>query len=82
MFHVAGSRDRQVEFSDQEAAIANAVDVNGVGATTTPCGDGCTLYGPDTPAPVMTWIHPGGHVYPRDTSERIVSFFRDHPRTP
>jgi polyhydroxybutyrate depolymerase len=82
MFHVAGSRDRQVEFSDQEAAIANAVDVNGVGAETTPCGDGCTLYGPDAPAPVMTWIHPGGHVYPRDTSERIVSFFRDHPRTP
>jgi polyhydroxybutyrate depolymerase len=82
MFHVAGSRDRQVEFSDQEAAIANAVDVNGVGAATTPCGDGCTLYGPDAPAPVMTWIHPGGHVYPRDTSERIVSFFRDHPRTP
>ncbi len=82
LFHVAGRRDRQVEFSDQEAAIANAVDVNGVGAATTSCGDGCTLYGAEAPAPVMTWIHPGGHVYPRETSERIVSFFRDHPRTP
>jgi len=82
VFHVAGKQDRQVEFSDQEAAIANAVDVNGVGAATTPCGDGCTLYGSDTSAPVMTWVHSGGHVYPRDTSERIVSFFRDHPRTP
>lgn len=31
-------------------------------------------------APVETWIHPGGHSYPRGTSERIVAFFREHPR--
>ena len=30
---------------------------------------------------VMTWIHSGGHVYPRSTAERIVSFFRDHSGT-
>ncbi len=81
VFHVAGRRDRQVEFSDQEAAIASAVDVNGIGDATSSCGDGCTLFGSETAAPVMSWIHPGGHVYPRDTSERIVSFFRDHRRT-
>ena len=81
VFHVAGRRDRQVAFEDQEAAIASAVDANGVGASTVPCGDGCTLYGSDAAAPVMTWIHPGAHVYPRETSERIVSFFQDHPRT-
>ena len=81
LFHVAGEQDRQVTFSDQEAAIGIAIDVNGVGASPTRCGAGCTIYGSDTPAPVMTWIHSGGHVYPRGTSERIVSFFRDHPRT-
>jgi polyhydroxybutyrate depolymerase len=81
VFHVAGRLDRQVTFEDQESAIASAVDANGVGASTVPCGDGCTLYGPDAAAPVMTWIHPGGHVYPRETSDRIVSFFRDHSRT-
>lgn len=81
LFHVAGERDRQVSFSDQEAAIEIAIDVNGVGGTTTRCGDGCTIYGSGTPALVMTWIHSGGHVYPRGTSERIVSFFHDHPRT-
>ena len=79
LFHVAGERDRQVSFSDQEAAIEIAIDVNGVGGTTTDCGDGCTNYGSGTSAPVMTWIHSGGHVYPRGTSERIVSFFHDHP---
>ena len=81
LFHVAGERDRVVAFADQEAAIAVALEVNGAGAATQ-CGAGCTLYGAGTTTPVMTWIHAGAHVYPRGTSERIVSFFRDHPRTP
>jgi polyhydroxybutyrate depolymerase len=79
-FHVAGAADQQVAFADQKAAIVTAVGINGVRSSTTKCGDGCTLYGPETPNPVMAWIHPGGHVYPRDTSERIVAFFREHPR--
>ena len=70
-----------VRFSDQGAAMEVAIEVNGVGATTTRCGEGCTVYGSDTPATVMTWIHAGGHVYPRGTAERIVAFFRDHSRT-
>ena len=80
VFHVAGERDRVVRFADQEAAIAVAIDVNSVEATTS-CGAGCTVHGADTAAPVMTWIHPGAHVYPRGTSQRIVSFFREHSRT-
>ena len=79
VFHVAGESDRVVRFSDQEAAIAAAIDVNGVDAATG-CGAGCTVYGAGTAAPVMTWIHPGAHVYPRGTSERIASFFREHSR--
>ena len=70
-----------VRFSDQGAAIEVAIEVNGVGATTMRCGEGCTVYGPGTPAPVMTWIHAGAHVYPRGTAERIASFFRGHSRT-
>ena len=79
VFHVAGERDRVVRFSDQEAAVAVALEVNDV-AESTPCGVGCTLYGAGTAAPVMTWIHPGAHTYPRVTSERIVSFFRARSR--
>jgi polyhydroxybutyrate depolymerase len=82
LFHVAGARDAQVAFADQKAAIATAVRVNGVGGQTKPCGDGCTVYGSGTPTPVMAWIHSGGHEYPRSTSERIVSFFHDHPKKP
>ena len=80
VLHVAGTRDRVVRFADQQAAIAVALEVNGVDATT-PCGAGCTLYGAGTPAPVMTWIHAGAHVYPRGTSQRIVSFLRGQSRT-
>ena len=80
LLHVAGQRDPQVTFEDQKAAMEIAIDVNGVRDKTKKCGDGCTLYGGDTPAPVMTWIHPGGHTYPRGTAELIAKFFRDHPR--
>ena len=79
VLHVAGTRDRVVRFADQEAAIAVALEVNGVDAATS-CGAGCTLYGAGTSAPVMTWVHAGAHVYPRGTSERIVAFFRERSR--
>ena len=82
LFHVAGEQDRVVSFSDQQASIETSVAVNGVGDTTTPCGSGCTVHGATTSAPVMAWVHSGGHNYPRETSARIVAFFRDHPRAP
>ena len=81
LLHVAGERDSQVTFPDQKAAIVTAIAINGVRDNVTRCGVGCTLYGSGTPAPVMTWIHPGGHEYPRGTSQRIAAFFHDHPRT-
>jgi polyhydroxybutyrate depolymerase len=80
LFHVAGARDAQVAFADQKAAIESAIRVNGVGGIGKPCGDGCTLYGAGTQAPVMTWIHQGGHEYPQSTSGRIAAFFHDHPK--
>ena len=82
VFHVAGRTDPQIRFVDQQAAIEAAIRADGVAGTGTSCGNECTLYGSGSAAPVMTWIHPGGHTYPRGTSERIARFFRDHPRKP
>jgi polyhydroxybutyrate depolymerase len=79
LFHVAGTGDPQVLFSDQQVAIEAAKRVNGVTGSGTSCGNGCTLYSSGA-APVMTWIHRGGHDYPQSTSERIAKFFREHPR--
>jgi polyhydroxybutyrate depolymerase len=80
LLHIGGAADAQVAFADQKAAIVTAVGVNGVRGQESPCGPGCTVYGKNSPNPVMTWIHQGGHEYPRGTSERIVQFFHDHAR--
>jgi polyhydroxybutyrate depolymerase len=82
LLHVAGVRDRTIPFRDQQDAIETARKVNDVTGSGTPCGTGCTLYGSAAASPVMTWIHPGGHEYPIDLSERIARFFRDHSLTP
>jgi polyhydroxybutyrate depolymerase len=78
LFHVAGLRDPQIRFADQRQAFEAAIRVNGVEGKSGSCGDGCTIYGAAERAPVVTWIHQGGHVYPNTTSERIAQFFRDH----
>src|SRR5882672_8365891 len=77
---IGGARDTQVAFPDQRQAMGIAVRLNGVEGKTKSCGDGCTLYGAGTAAPVMTWIHQGGHEYPRVTSSRIVAFFHEHAK--
>ncbi len=68
--HVAGMRDMQVRFPDQLDAVEMAKRVNGVMDMESACGNGCTIF-PGS-APVMLWVHPGGHVYPTQTSARIA----------
>ena len=82
LFHVAGAEDAQIPFADQQDAIETAKRVDGVTGKGASCGTGCTVYGSPVGAPVMTWIHAGGHEYPESTSERIAKFFRDHPMKP
>ena len=81
ILHIGGTEDAQILFADQRAAIEQAKSVNGVTGKGASCGTGCTLYDSPSGAPVMTWIHPGGHEYPESTSERIAKFFREHPRS-
>jgi polyhydroxybutyrate depolymerase len=80
LLHIGGARDMQVAFADQKAAILTAIGVNGVRGKDASCGEGCTIYGNGTANPVMTWIHQGGHEYPRGTSERIAAFFHEHKK--
>jgi polyhydroxybutyrate depolymerase len=80
ILHVAGVADPQIAYADQRAAIVSAIAINGARNQTDRCGNGCTIYGGSSATPVVTWIHQGGHEYPRGTSERIAKFFQDHPR--
>jgi len=80
LLHIGGTRDTQVAFADQKAAFETAIRVNGVAGQGQPCGEGCTLYGSGTGAPVMVSLHGGGHAYPNGTSETIVRFLRQYTR--
>ena len=80
VFVIAGDRDRVVQFEDQQKAFELAIDVNNVRDESMECGNGCTLYGAATGAPVMVWVHHGAHVYPRGASEGIAAFFRRYGR--
>jgi len=80
LLHIGGTRDATVTFGDQKAAFEAAIRVNGVSNQSRDCGDGCTIHGAGTRAPVMVSLHDGAHTYPRGTSERIVTFLRAHVR--
>src|SRR6266581_7754098 len=67
ILHIAGVRDRQIMFDSQKEAIEMARKINGATGKGEACGGGCTLYNTSSGAPVMTWIHSGGHEYPDGT---------------
>jgi len=80
LFHVAGNQDDIVRFQDQQTAIATARELNGSKADGVSCGKFCTSYASTKGAPVIAYIHNGGHMYPTEVSAMIVKFFKDHPR--
>jgi polyhydroxybutyrate depolymerase len=82
ILQVGGRNDPTVLFRDQQDTIEAVRRVNGVLDKGESCGTGCTLYGASTDAPVIAWIHSGGHEYPAGTADGITKFFRDHPQKP
>jgi polyhydroxybutyrate depolymerase len=80
LLHIAGEQDTNVPFQQQLASIAAAREANGTGEAGHSCGKYCTDYHSSRGAPVVAYIHPEGHVYPRYASEMIVEFFKQHSR--
>jgi polyhydroxybutyrate depolymerase len=79
VIHIAGTADMIAVYSRQLETMKKERQFNGCSATGQACGPGCTLYPSAKHAPVMTVIHPGGHVYPPWASARIAEFFEAHP---
>jgi polyhydroxybutyrate depolymerase len=77
--HVAGENDPLVKFTWQQQTMDSLRKIN-------QCGDGkpwesekgCTIYESKVDAPVVTFIHPGTHQFPRTAPEIIVKFFKQH----
>lgn len=82
VIHVGGREDHQNEFTLQLESVGLARKANRTATTGTTCGTDCLEYGSPAGAPVRTILHAGGHVYPADTTARIVDFFRNHPLQP
>ena len=83
VLHIAGSKDPLVKFAWQEKAIAADRRINqcaNEGAPWAPGGGEALIYRSEVNAPVITWIHPGGHGYPGAASKAIVAFFKNHDR--
>jgi len=78
ILHIAGEADVVVPFKDQLQTIKVARDLNGSSEKGKPCGEGCLTYESSKGAPVVAYIHSGGHVYPPGASEMIVKFFRSY----
>jgi polyhydroxybutyrate depolymerase len=80
-FIVAGENDKLVPIEDQQTTIRRICELDQ--ATTSkpqPQSDGTTLYESSINAPVVTLIHPGGHMIPPVAPQLVVDFFRSHGR--
>jgi polyhydroxybutyrate depolymerase len=79
VLHVAGEKDSLVKFEWQRQTMDVLRRIN-------QCGDGepwepeCTLYPSKIGAPVVAFIHPGGHEFPAKAPGLIVKFFKQQAK--
>jgi polyhydroxybutyrate depolymerase len=80
VFHYGGEKDQLARFAKQQATIEQIRKFNGCLGRGESCGSNCTLYPSSKGAPVATFIHPLGHIYPPQVTPFLVKFFQEHPR--
>jgi polyhydroxybutyrate depolymerase len=81
LLHIAGERDDVVPFAKQQQSIKISRELDGTAEKGEVCGQYCLMYSSTKGAPVVTYIHPGGHEYPPGASEMIVKFLKTHTLT-
>ena len=80
VFHVAGESDPLVKFAWQKQMIAGLLRLNQCDVTQ-PLKPGLVTHPSKIAAPVVTFIHPGGHEFPPEVPSLIVAFFKEHPKS-
>ena len=79
--HIAGAKDTLVKFAWQEQTIRFARRLNECEEGVAWESDARGVFHPSAKgAPLVTWIHPGGHVYPTGASALIVKFLQAQAR--
>lgn len=82
LLHLASEKDPLVKYEWQEQTIAAARALNGCEEKGQEWAPGCTLYPSKKDAPVVVFLHAGGHKYPAAGPALIVKFFKEHTRKP
>ena len=76
--HVAGEKDALVKYEWQALMMQAVRKLNGCDEAGQKQGELATLYPSKSGTPVVTYIHPGGHEFPREAVPQIVAFFKKH----
>lgn len=77
--HLAGERDALVKYAWQKLTMDAVRRVNGCERAGKAWDAQCTIYPSGTGTPFVTFLHPGGHQFPREAPALIVKFFKEHP---
>ena len=76
VYYVVGTQDPG--YKQIMAAMDMVKQLNGATGEGVACGEMCTKYASPKGAPVITYIHDHGHVYPIPISTQFVEFFKQH----
>lgn len=77
VLHVAGEKDPLVRFEWQMRGLEQVRKINGCEDAGKDWGSpGCLIYASSKKAPLVTFLHPGGHEYPKEAPALIVKFFQ------
>lgn len=77
VMHLAGEQDPLVKFAWQKATLDGVRKLNGCAAEGQPWDKLCTVYPSKSGTPLVTYVHPGGHEFKRDSAALIVKFFKE-----
>jgi polyhydroxybutyrate depolymerase len=76
---IAGEADALVRFAWQRQTMDGLRRLNGCAAEGTAWAPLVTLYASKTGTPCLEYIHPGGHVLPREAPALVAKFFKERP---
>jgi len=77
---VGGENDQRVKYEWMRTTFDAVRKLNGCAADGSPWGERCTLFPSTSGTPVVEFIHPGGHEYPKGANTAIAHFFKEHPK--
>jgi len=81
VMQIAGKQDDVFPFEAQMQMIAILKKVNRSAEPPVPWGNELSaLYPSTTGAPLVTYIHPGGHNVPKESLPLMIQFFKEHHR--